>query len=291
MHIIFYRGGSIKPINQVLLTLRFYALGCMQKAVADFTGVSTSSACRIISRVSNAIASLHRQHIKMCETNEEMERSAAKFYQIARFPRVIGAIDCTLIKIDSPGGEDAEIFRTRKHFFGINVQTVSDTDLKIRDIVARWPGSCHDQTIFNNSRLKARFENGEFGTYMLLGDSGYNLKPYLLTKLQEAQTPAENLFNESIIRTRCVVERQYGVWKRRFPILKLGMRVKLDTVFNIIIATAILHNLAIDENEDIPEEWLNEDDNNIDLLPQHQNDNHLGHNKRQLLILNHFARL
>ncbi|KAG5897461.1 hypothetical protein JTB14_002722 [Gonioctena quinquepunctata] len=30
------RGGSIKPMNQVLLTLRFYALGCMQKAVADF---------------------------------------------------------------------------------------------------------------------------------------------------------------------------------------------------------------------------------------------------------------
>ncbi|KAG5882711.1 hypothetical protein JTB14_020555 [Gonioctena quinquepunctata] len=59
------RGGSIKPMNQVLLTLRFYALGCMQKAVADFTGVSTPSACRIISKVSNAIASLHRQHIKM----------------------------------------------------------------------------------------------------------------------------------------------------------------------------------------------------------------------------------
>ncbi|KAG5882834.1 hypothetical protein JTB14_008017 [Gonioctena quinquepunctata] len=79
------RGGSIKPINQVLLTLRFYALGCMQKAVADFTGVSTPSACRIISKVSNAIASLHRQHIKMYETYEEMESSAAKFYQVARF--------------------------------------------------------------------------------------------------------------------------------------------------------------------------------------------------------------
>lgn len=108
-------------------------------------------------KVANAIASLHRQHIKMYETNEEMQSAAAKFYQIARFPQVIGAIDCTLIKIDSPGGDDAEIFRTRKQFFGLNVQTVADSDLKIRDIVARWPGSCHDQTIFNNSRLKRRF--------------------------------------------------------------------------------------------------------------------------------------
>jgi hypothetical protein len=41
-----------------------------------------------------------------------------------RFPRVIGAIDCTLIRIQSPGGEDADIFRSRKGFFAINVQTV-----------------------------------------------------------------------------------------------------------------------------------------------------------------------
>jgi hypothetical protein len=35
----------------------------------------------------------------MYENVEEMNRSAEKMYQIARFPRVIGAIDCTLIKI------------------------------------------------------------------------------------------------------------------------------------------------------------------------------------------------
>jgi hypothetical protein len=31
-------------------------------------------------------------------------------------PRVIGAIDCTHIRVESPGGPNAEIFRNRKSF-------------------------------------------------------------------------------------------------------------------------------------------------------------------------------
>lgn len=186
---------------------------------------------------------------------------------------------------------DAEIYRTRKQWYGLNIQTVCDSNLKIRDIVARWPGSTHDQTIFNNSSLKERFESGEFGPYILLGDSGYTIKPYLMTKLQQTQTPAENLFNESLIRTRNVVERKYGVWKRRFPILKLGMRLKLDTSMSIIVATAVVHNLAIEEHEEIPEEWLEDviEDEDVALLPPRNDDN--GRIVRQLLINDHFARL
>ncbi|CAH2016839.1 unnamed protein product [Acanthoscelides obtectus] len=83
-----------------------------------------------------------------------------------------------------------------------------------------------------------------------------HLRPYLMTKLQDINMEAENLNNESIIRTRNVVETQHGDWKRRFPILKLGMRLDLHTIMAIIIATAVLHNIAIEENEAIPEEWI-----------------------------------
>lgn len=76
-------------------------------------GVSKSSASRIVQRVSQAIASLRPQYINMYGTNQEMEAACEDFYRIARFPKCIGAIDCTLIKIDSVGGDDAEIFRCR----------------------------------------------------------------------------------------------------------------------------------------------------------------------------------
>jgi methylthioribose-1-phosphate isomerase len=77
---MYYGGGSIKPVTQLLLALRFYASRSMQKSVSDFTGVSTSSACRIIKRVSEAIASLRPNYVNMYETIEEMRRNAEKTY-------------------------------------------------------------------------------------------------------------------------------------------------------------------------------------------------------------------
>ncbi|KAJ8911537.1 hypothetical protein NQ315_012790 [Exocentrus adspersus] len=89
------RSGSIKAVSQLLLTLRFYATGSMQRTASDFAGVSVASVCRIIKRVSRCIASLRPIYINMPNTNQELEATAGEFYRIARFPRVIGAIDCT----------------------------------------------------------------------------------------------------------------------------------------------------------------------------------------------------
>ncbi len=124
------------------------------------------------------------------------------------------------------------MFRNRKGYHSINVQTVSSHDLRVLDIVARYPGSTHDSFIFNNSRLKRRFESGAFQNFILLGDGGYAL----MTPLRNPQTRGQRLYNESHIKTRNTVERQYGVMKRRFPCLSQGLRLKLTTQANIIVA-------------------------------------------------------
>lgn len=147
------------------------------------------------------------------------------------------------------GGIDAEVFRNRKGWFSINVQTVCDHKTRIMDIVARWPGSAHDQNIFNNSTLKARFERGEFGDALILGDSGYAIRPYLVTPLRNPVLPEEHLYNEAQIRTRTTVERSYGIWKRRFPCLSLGLRLNIVTSQEVIAACAVLHNMAVERNE------------------------------------------
>lgn len=215
----------------------------------DAGGVSIATASRVVTRVSRAIASLRPRYIKMPEGDNATEVKQA-FYNIARFPRCIGAIDCTHVKIQSPGGNNAEIFRNSKQFFSLNVQTVADPFMKIRDIVVRWPGSSHDSQIFRNSALYADLENRRFGESVLVGDSGYPVKPYLLTPLQQVRNNPEALYNESLIRTRNVVERSYGVWKRRFPALAMGIRLKLDTIQAMIVA--VLHNKACDEKERVP---------------------------------------
>lgn len=200
----------------------------MLLAIGDFSGVSKTSACVIVKEVSEAIALQSRQYVYLPRTQHEREQTVRRFYEMARFPNVIGALDCTHVRIQSPGGDNAEYYRNRKGYFSWNVQTVCDGNLRILDIVARWPGSTHDQTIFNNSALKTKFINGEMGNFLLLADSGYGLTNYLLIPVQAPRTPAEILYNESQIRTRNAVERSYGVWKRRFPVLSLGMRVSTE---------------------------------------------------------------
>lgn len=179
-------------MNQLLLTLRFYATGEHQLSIGDFVGAHQTTVSRIIYKVSNAIADLCPRYVKMPSAQEQI-RVQNGFYEIARFPRVLGCIDGTHIKIQSPGnlsisitikwvvtipfffligGEDPEIFRNRKSYFSVNTQILCDSNLKILDIVADWPGSTHDVTIFNSSRIKARFENGEFNNGIILGKGG-----------------------------------------------------------------------------------------------------------------------
>jgi len=90
-------------MTQLLLCLRYYATGSMYITVGDFSGVSKASVSRVIKRVTNAIANLRPHHIHMPNTEEEFKEAALQFFNIARFPKVIGTIDCTHVKIASPG--------------------------------------------------------------------------------------------------------------------------------------------------------------------------------------------
>lgn len=186
------------------------------------------------------------------------------------------------------GNHDAELYRNRKGYFSYNVQTTCDYNLKITNIVARWPGSTHDQTIFNNSRLKTKLESGIYNDCFLLGDNGYRNSNYLLTPLLQPHTAAEEKYNSCHIITRNTVERQYGILKRRFPILSLGMRVNKETAKIIVVATAVLHNIAINRNEPLP---IQED-----ILVEaadafNEGNNEANNNTRQRLIQNYFQNL
>lgn len=91
-----FRNNGVTPFHQLLLTLRFYAIGPMLSTVAEFVGVSKSTACRVVRDISSAISMLYDKYVFM--HTEGME----KFYSIARFPKVIGVIDSIHVKIDSP---------------------------------------------------------------------------------------------------------------------------------------------------------------------------------------------
>lgn len=215
-------------------------------------GVHVSTAGKIIKEVSEAIARLRPYFVYMPETDAEIRQIRQEFFNIARFPTCIGALDCTHVKIRSPGATEPEIFRNRKGYFSINVQIISDAKLRIQNIVARWPGSSHDSNILKASSIKREFDNGKFKNNVLVADSGYAVQKHIITPLANPTTKAEKLFNESQIVTRNPVERSYGVWKRRFPILSIGINVSLSTVRALIVATAVLHNIALKFGDALP---------------------------------------
>lgn len=246
------RNKAVCARDQLLLALRFYATASFHQLIGDTVNVNKSTVCRIVRKVSRQLASLKNLYIKMPTTNEEISKTNLDFYQIRGFPGVVGAIDCTHVRIQSPGGQQAERFRNRKGYFSINVQAVCNPQLKIMNIVARWPGSVHDSTIFNDSFLKMQFENGAFESAYMLGDSGYPCKPYLLTPFLHPRTDSEQAYNTAHIATRNTIERCFGVLKRRFPCLATGMRLTTPTVLSVIVACAVLHNLLIDLRDEIP---------------------------------------
>ncbi|XP_052848338.1 LOW QUALITY PROTEIN: putative nuclease HARBI1 [Drosophila gunungcola] len=241
------RNYALSPEDKLLLALRYYACGKFLVTLGDFCKVSTSSACRAVKEVSFNIAAMSREYIKFGDPDDVVEG----LQKLSNFPNVMGAIGCTHIRIKSPGQREDEEYRNRKGHFTLKVQAVSSAQLIIQDLVARWPGSTPNSTIFENSRLKQRWESGEFENSVLLGN-GYKSSKYMMTPVAKPTTEAEKRYNESQIATVNIVSRCFEAWKRRFPVLSYGMRIHVDTAKVVIVACAVLHNIAIQEKDPLP---------------------------------------
>ncbi|XP_069694808.1 putative nuclease HARBI1 [Periplaneta americana] len=281
------RGCPLPITLQLLLTLRFLATGAFYAVNGDTVNVSASTVCRTIDRVLTAINSLRLRVINFPD-DDELPFIKNDFAVLSRdnFPGIIGAIDCTHIRITCPNRERAVVYINRKGFYSINCQVICDAKMKIRSIVARWPGSTHDSRIFRNSTINDRLERGAIRGH-LLGDSGYACKKYLLTPILNPRNAADRRYNRAHVLARNVVERTFGVWKKRFPCLAFGLRTKLQKTLKIIVATAVLHNLAVQHGElDLEGEIPNDD---VPVDPPADDDT-TGNRWRQLIIDNHFTR-
>lgn len=113
-----------------------------------------------------------------------------------------------------------------------------------------------------------------------------------MTPLHNIESRAQEFYNESLIKTRNSIE--FGIWKRRFPILALGSRFpKVQRVLPIIVATIILHNIVRHVEDLLPsdpalpipwEEILEQ--GNIPLMNDAPSNNHM----QNILINTYFCR-
>ena len=89
-----------------------------------------------------------------------------------------------------------------------------------------------------------QFITGDFG--VLVGDSEYPLRRFLLTPFLDPSNPAEEKYNKAQILTRVKVECCFGILKNRFRSLLIPLRVMgSQKSAKVITAMMVLHNIAI----------------------------------------------
>lgn len=76
----------------------------------------------VCKQVALAIVAQRAQWIKMPQTDVEQNNVIAGFYSLCGFRQVIGAIDCTHIRIPKVGGDVGQYYINRKGYSSINVQ-------------------------------------------------------------------------------------------------------------------------------------------------------------------------
>ncbi|KAJ8910059.1 hypothetical protein NQ315_013314 [Exocentrus adspersus] len=266
---------------KVLTALRFYASGSYQFDVGanSYIGVSQPSVSRSIEEVTLALnrPEIFNQWVRFPNNFEELNAIRLRYSRIGSFNTMnsLESLDASTVHMwlffrqklmtQSPVYPE-HLYVNRKGYHSINVQLIADSNLKIINVCARYPGSTNDAFIWMNSNVQTLLQNlhgAGHNNYFLLGDSGYPLRSWLLTPLEQEPLPntPEHRYNMAHKSTRSVIERVNGLLKMRFRCC-LKHRVLHYVACKIINACVVLHNLCIEHGVPEPEE---EDLDPVDL--------------------------
>lgn len=189
------------------------------------------------------------------------------------FPGVVGFLDGSHIPIAKPI-INPDNYYNRKKFHSVILQAVCREDLRFTDIAVGCPGRMHDARALKNSSL---WDTGHGKTmqsqFHILADAAYPLQRWLLTPFRNTGnlTPQQLHYNRALSSKRQNIERAFGLLKRRFSKMSLGIDIAdLDEINEIIMATCALHNICIvmkDDADDL--------DNEVAIPPFQQPVNHL----------------
>ncbi|XP_061192915.1 putative nuclease HARBI1 [Saccostrea echinata] len=237
------RSLALPAMIQLLVFLQFVATGAFHQLVGDAIHISKATAGRCIRRVASAIANVAGRFIRF-PSGQDATNVKRMFHAIAGFPGVLGCVDGTFIRIQTPTENEPD-YVNRKGYHSLNVMMTCDANFMVTNCVAKWPGSCHDSRVFRESVLCQQFENGQHNG-ILLGDSGYPCRTYLMTPYNNTNDVRyRERYNSALCRTRVLIEQTYGILKRRFPCLSIGLRTSPERACQYVITCVVLHNIGI----------------------------------------------
>ena len=92
--------------------------------------------------------------------------------------------------------------------------------------------------------LFAAFERNGPPLDGLLGNSGYMIRPWLLTYVQCPTTGPQRRYNFAHSSTRTTVQRSIGMAKQRWHCLRCSLRLQPQKACKVILVCFMLHNCA-----------------------------------------------
>ncbi|XP_066599949.1 putative nuclease HARBI1 [Prorops nasuta] len=239
-------GPVIPPEKQLYIAL--YVLGTPDsyRSVVTKFNVGNATAWRAVKRVVKALYIIRNTFIRW-PTREEREATANNIKEKYKFPRVLGIVDGTHIRICTPK-ENSVAYVNRKGYPSIQPQVICNEKREFIHCYAGMPGSVHDMRVFKYSGVQQKCSEDFFGNKHLLGDSAYALQKYVMIPYKDNGHLSfeEKNYNHILSSSRIIIERAIGLLKGRWRFIldKLPMR-RTDLIPYYIIACTVLHNICL----------------------------------------------
>lgn len=224
-------------------------------------GVSQTTVSRSVLAFARAVNEVIRPQVLHLPDDDQMRENARKLEEKYHLPGFAFGVDGVFLNFDGkplniPPNTVVHSFFSRKFRYAINAQVVGGPDRLIYDLELGAPGSWNDASVWRQSDVKKALER-RCPRFRLAGDSGYPRSVILITPFSQIEGEndmSKRLFNlrHSGLRAECT-ENIFGMWKRRFPIVR-NIRNHYPNAIEIIMATAVLHNLSVLWKEPLPDD-------------------------------------
>lgn len=262
---------SLPSDYAVAMVLSRLSLGLSAQTLAKRYSLEPYLVSKITNMITRLLATkLYPEFIKIPAGRRRLHETTVAFDEITSLPNMCGAIDATHIRLHRLPSNlpNPNIYTSPYGFPSVQLQVVADHKKIFWDVCVKAPGGFDDAAHFRDSLLYNRLVSGDIAWEKVLNVRGHHVRPYivgdwcypllsfLLTSFSWNRTgsPAQNAFDEALMKGRKVVEDAIGLLKARWRILQ-DMNVGLNHAPQTIVACCVLHNLCQIAREPEPELW------------------------------------
>lgn len=234
----------VPPEVRLLVFLRYIATGAPPSILSDVFKLGITTVRVIISEISQAIV----EALPSPTFPTDLASVVRRFDKLRKsaFPGVVGAIDGSHIRIETPCANPSDYFCYKK-FKSIVLLAISGPDCECLWFHVGYPGKACDGRIFRETGVNNFVEGLDIDQH-LIGDNAFPasvglMKPY---PYNEGLSEEAEYFNFKLSSSRMVIECFFGQLKSRFRCLLHGLQFRsVTSSCYVVSACVVLHNFIL----------------------------------------------